>query len=158
MKRRWVVSGIAGTLRAAGQVARSTGRDKLIGVWKLVSLEVSVQGETFLPYGDRPIGRLTYDAAGRTTAQVMRPGRKSSVVDPSAVAHSSEDEIREIADGYVGYFGSFTVDGNTATHHIEACTLPAWTGTAQRREFELTGNRLFLRFGSNKLVWERLLG
>jgi Lipocalin-like domain len=119
---------------------------------------MTVEGKTVLPFGDTPIGRLTYDAAGRTTAQVMRPGRNSSVVDPSAVGRSSEDELRAIAEGYVGYFGTFTATENSVTHHIEACTLPAWTGTDQRRQFEFAGNRLTLRFGPNKLVWERLPG
>ena len=73
-----------------------------------------------------------------------------------AVPRGTEDELRQIADGYVGYFGSFDVDGSTVTHHIEACTLPAWTGTDQKRQLEFAGTQLVLRFGPNKLVWERL--
>ena len=149
---------LTGTVHAAGQVLKQSNRDALIGVWKLISIEMTVDGKKLRPYGEHPVGRLTYDAAGRTTAQVMRPGRKSSIVDPSAVGRSSEDELRQIADGYVGYFGSFAVEGNTVTHHIDACKLPAWTGTAQKRQFELDGNRLILRFGPNRLVSERLPG
>jgi Lipocalin-like domain len=58
----------------------------------------------------------------------MKSGRKSAITDPSAVARGTEDELLQIADGCVGYFGSFDVDGSTVTHHIEACTLPAWPG------------------------------
>ncbi len=156
MKRRTVLAGIAGTLPARTQAKGTSSRDKFAGVWKLISIEMTVDGKTLLPYGDTPIGRLTYDAAGRVTAQVMRTGRKSSVVDPGAVGRSTDNELRDIAEGYVGYFGTFTVAANTVTHHIEGCTLPAWTGTDQTRQFEFAGNRLILRFGSNKLVRERL--
>lgn len=156
MTRRALIPIMAGAAQAAAQVSQPANRDRLIGVWKLISIEVMAGGKTLYPYGEHPIGRLTYDAGGRTSAHVMRPGRVSTVVDPSAVARSSENELRNIADGYVGYFGSFDVDGSTVTHHIEACTLPAWTGTAQKRQIEFTGMQLVLRFGPNKLVWERL--
>ena len=53
-------------------------------------------------------------------------------------------------------FGSFDVDDKTATHHIEACTLPAWTGKAQKRSKEFTGRQLVIPFCVTKLVWERL--
>jgi hypothetical protein len=158
MNRRALIPTMVGAAQAAAQVPQPSSRDRLIGVWKLISIEMMVDGKTLYPYGEHPIGRLTYDAGGHTSAHVMRPGRVSTVVDPSAVARSSKDEIRNIADGYVGYFGSFDVDDKTVTHHIEACTLPAWTGTAQKRQMEFIGTQLVLRFGSNKLVWERLQG
>lgn len=156
--RRAMIPTITIAAQAGAQVPEPSNRDRLIGVWRLISIEVMLDGKTLYPYGDHPVGRLTYDAGGRTSAHVMRPGRVSAVVDPSAVARSSEDELRNIADGYVGYFGSFALDGSTVTHHIEACTLPAWTGTAQKRQIEFTNTQLVLRFGPNRLVWERVQG
>jgi hypothetical protein len=150
-----------GTLNAMsglGQNPEASVRTRLIGVWKLLSFEVSVDGNVLHPYGEHPIGRLTYDEVGRMSAHVMKPGRKSSVNDPEAVADASCDELRQIADGYLGYYGTFTVDvaGETVIHHVESCTLPAWVGTAQARQYEFVGVRLVLRAGSGKLVWERL--
>jgi hypothetical protein len=158
MTRRSLIPIIATAAQAAGQVSQPSNRERLIGVWKLISIEVTVEGKILYPYGEHPIGRLTYDRAGRASAHVMKLGRKSSVADPSAVAGSTEEELRQIADGYVGYFGTFEIEANTVTHHIEACTLPAWTATDQKRQFEFAGNELVLRFGSNKLVWQRLPG
>jgi hypothetical protein len=63
------------TRRASDDCRRSTSgranfstinRDRLIGVWKLNSIEVRVDGNTVYPYGENPIGRLTYDTDGRT--------------------------------------------------------------------------------------------
>jgi len=42
----------------------------------------------------------------------MKPGRQSSVANPSAVSSATEDQVRQIADGYVGYFGLFSVEGD----------------------------------------------
>lgn len=147
---------MAGAARSGRAGLSRINRDRLIGVWKLHSIEVTVDGKTVFPYGENPIGRLTYDTAGRMSAQVMKVGRVSSVVDPGAVTHCSEKELRQIADGYVGYFGSFDVEANIVTHHIEACTLPSWTGTDHKRQFEFLGTQLVLRFGPTKLVWEQL--
>jgi hypothetical protein len=73
------------------------------------------------------------------------------------VSLASEVELRQIADGYVGYYGRFTLDGKTLIHHIEACTLPAWVGTDQKRQYEFIGSHLALTFGASRLVWERAL-
>jgi hypothetical protein len=133
-------------------------RKRLIGIWRLLSFDMAVDGNVSQPYGEAPIGRLTYDDAGRMSAQLMKPGRKSSIDDPSEVANANCDELRQIADGYAGYYGTFTLDeeSNTVIHHVEACTLPAWVGTAQTRQYEFVGAHLVLRAGSSKLVWERL--
>ena len=131
-------------------------RKRFIGVWKLLSVEVRAAGEILYPYGEHPVGRLTYDAAGRTSAQVMKLGRRSSVKDPGAISQASDEEVRQIADGYIGYYGTFSIDGEAVIHHVEACTLPAWIDTGQRRQYEFTGSRLVLRFDPYQLVWERL--
>lgn len=151
-------AGIPGAARAHGQVQKASVQKRLIGAWKLVSFEVSVDGSVLRPYGEHPIGRLTYDEAGRMSAHVMRPGRESSVHDPGAVATANYEELRQIADGYVGYCGTFTLDeeSDTVIHQVESCTLPAWVGTDQRRQYEFVGAHLVLRAGSAKVVWERL--
>jgi hypothetical protein len=144
-------------MKLSEQELAISARQRLIGVWRLLRIEVLVSGDVVYPYGEHPVGRLTYDEAGRTSAQVMRPGRKSSVTDPARVSLASEVELRQIADGYVGYYGRFTLDGKTLIHHIEACTLPAWVGTDQKRQYEFIGSQLALTFGASRLVWERAL-
>jgi hypothetical protein len=89
----------------------SANRDRLIGTWKLVSAELTIDGTVILPLGENPIGRLTYEAAGRMSAQLMRRGRVSSVTDPASIPQLTADELRHIAEGYIGYFGSFEIEG-----------------------------------------------
>ena len=48
--------------------------DEFVGAWKLVSFErKTTAGEVTYPMGVNPVGRLTYDAFGRMSAQIMRP-------------------------------------------------------------------------------------
>lgn len=147
-----------GDTESDGHNSEASIRKRLVGAWKLSSFEVSVDGNVLHPYGEHPIGRLTYDEAGRMSAHVMKPGRKSSITDPLAVTSASCDELRQIADGYVGYYGNFTLneESKTVIHQVEACTLPAWVGTDQTRHYEFVGAHLELRAGSGKAVWERL--
>jgi hypothetical protein len=149
---------MSGPREASGRHPEASVRKRLIGVWKLLSLEVAADGNVLHPYGEDPIGRLTYDEAGRMSAQLMKPGRKSAIEDPEAVGNASCDELRQIADGYAGYYGTFTLDEGrkTVIHHVEACSLPAWVGTDQMRQYEFVGAHLVLRAGSSTLVWERL--
>ena len=141
-----------------GHNPEASVRKRLIGAWKLLTFEVSVDGNVLHPYGEHPIGRLTYDKAGRMSAHVMKPGRKSSISDPIAVTSASCDELRQIADGYVGYYGTFSLDegSKTVIHHVESCTLPAWVGTDQTRHYEFIDDHLALRAGSGRAVWGRL--
>jgi hypothetical protein len=149
---------MSGAAQVSSQNPEASVRKRLVGAWKLLSDEVLVDGKVVYPFGEHPVGRLTYDEAGRISAQIMQPGQQSSVSDFAAISRASADEVRQIAEGYLGYYGSFVIDeqNKTVIHHVEACSLPAWVGTDQRRKYEFDGPRLVLRSGPYKLVWERL--
>jgi hypothetical protein len=122
-------------------------RKQFLGVWKLVSYDWTdkASGQVSYPFGDHPVGRITYDDAGRMSAQLMRPGRKAL----------------EAADGYISYFGTFDIDepARTVIHHVEGALIPSWVGTDLRRDYEFTGNRLILTAAEGpaviRLVWQR---
>ncbi len=139
-------------------------RDRFLGVWKLISCErTSKGGKVDYPYGEKPVGRIAYDHAGRMSAQLMRPGRRSTV--PPGVGLSSitvsADELRETAAGFQSYFGTFDLDeaSNTVTHHVQASLVPSWVGTDLKRTYKFSSNRLALRAaylgGFIDLIWER---
>ena len=158
-RRLILATGLSTPVAAAGKA-----RDQLLGVWKLVSyLRKSANGRVDAPYGDQPVGRLTYDSAGRMSAQLMRPGRKSR--QPVGVSFitgtASEAELREATGGFIAYFGTFDVDeaSTTVIHHVEACLVPSWVGHDLRRKYRLQGNRLLLSAVTPAytvdLIWER---
>ena len=148
----------------AAAYTRPVVRDRFIGVWKLVSCERKfTDGRVEYPYGEKPVGRITYDKAGRMSAQLMRPGRHSSV--PPGVSliagNASAEEIRESVSGFIAYFGKFELDetSNTVIHHVQACMVPSWVGTDLKRTYRFNANRLLLSassaLSSIDLVWEK---
>jgi len=134
-------------------------RNSLNGVWRLVSFEQNESdGNVSFPYGEAPVGRLTFDAAGRMSVFVMKPGRFASVNSTAGITMASVDDLRQIADGFMAYYGDFQVDDSTKTitTKVEAATIPAWTDSEQKRAYELSGDILSLITPATKLTWMRL--
>ena len=159
MERRSVVALVG---LQAGLYAKPAARDPFLGVWRLISTERKRNdGKVEFPYGRQPVGRLTYDNAGRMSAMVMRPGRRSSVRPGLSLidGNASGDEIREAVDGFIAYFGTFDVDEalRTVTHHVQACLVPSWVGTDLKRTYRFVSDRLLLittsPVGSTEVLW-----
>ena len=160
MKRRHLIGSlaVASTLPAA-----PSARQRFLGVWRLIRCESRFpDGRIEFPYGEKPVGRITYDKAGRMSAQLMRPGRRATV--PSGVGlvagNATTEEIRDAVDGFASYFGTFDVDESTktVTHHVQGCLVPTWVGTDLKRTYQFTANRLVLTATTTsvrELVWER---
>ena len=135
-------------------------RNRFIGVWRLVScVRKESNGDLTYPYGEKPVGRIAYDKAGRMSVQIMRPGR--SQASGRTLRGASVDILREAVDGFIAYFGTFDVDEATRTvvHHVQACLVPSWVGTDLKRIYEFEGNRLILTAeseeGTLRLTWQR---
>ena len=153
-----------GTLgSAAAMQAAPPVRDQFIGVWKLISCQRKwPEGAIDYPYGQPPVGRITYDTAGRMSAQLMRPGRPSTVAPGVSLiaGNASGEEIREAVNGFIAYFGKFDVDESSQTliHHVQACLVPSWVGTDLKRTYRFDSNRLLLTTATTsvlELIWER---
>ena len=73
--------------------------EQFIGVWKLLSYEMRYDdGRVSHPYGSHPVGRLTYDRAGRMSAQLMNPERSGTTynADGGGIRDASEAAIRNV--------------------------------------------------------------
>jgi hypothetical protein len=134
--------------------------DEFVGAWKLLSFSRrTAAGEITYPLGEHPEGRLTYDAMGRMSAQLMRPDRPKFAADDTARTGSAEEKAAAY-DGYTAYYGTYTVNDadHTVTHHVEASLYPNWVGTDMPRKYQFSGDRLTLRVVNSgaELVWERV--
>ena len=136
-------------------------KDRFIGVWSLLSVEtISASGAVTRSYGDKPIGRITYDKAGRMSALLMGPDRKK--IAAVNLRDATEPEARGILQAFTSYYGTFDVDpvAKTVTHHVELALHPNWTGTDLVRTYEFDGDKLILTAvtapgASTRLVWQR---
>jgi hypothetical protein len=121
-----------------GEIAR-----RLHGAWRLVS-----------PNSD---GFLYYDPSGQMSVQ-SAPRRAR----PRAGDKPTPAEALAALDGYVAYFGTYTIDetARTVTHHQLATVQPG-TPAPLVRAYELVGNdRLILRpvGRPGEIVWQRIGG
>lgn len=123
-------------------------KDRFIGTWDLVSYQVRTSsGEIREPYGENPLGRISYDAGGHMSAQLMRRDRSNPAPGGGTT-------------GYSGYYGTYTIDekAGTVTHHVQGAWLPGWVGSNQVRYYKLEGDRLTLQAdlasGHATLVWQ----
>ena len=135
---------IAASAPVAQQRADSARvRQQLIGSYKLISYVGYDQNgnATKRPYS---VGQISYDAAGRMSAQLM-PDRPTS---GSATAN------------YISYFGHYEIDAanGVVTHLVEGSVSPSMLGAAMPRYFEFSadGATLFLQTKNGERVTGRL--
>ena len=136
--------GIAAASLVAQQRADAARvRQQLIGSYKLISYVTYDQNgnTTKRPYS---AGQISYDAAGRMSAQLM-PERPTS---------------GSVTANYIAYFGRYEIDADkgVVTHHVEGSVSPNMLGAAMPRYYEFSpdGATLFLQTKNGERVTGRL--
>ncbi|MFH7027514.1 MAG: lipocalin-like domain-containing protein [Heteroscytonema crispum UTEX LB 1556] len=143
----------------------------LLGTWKLISVTAILPDGTEMSeiYGSNPTGYITYTSEGKMMVIFSRSDRPPLSGDaPSplgAAIHSVPVEERAQAfSTFNAYAGTYTLSGNTVTHHVEVASMPNRVGKDLVRTFTLSGNRVTLLTPQNfgdavpkvfQLVWER---
>jgi len=95
-------------------------RDKFTGTWKLKEWVYRRKGrEDSHPYGVDASGMLMYNRHGSMSAILMRA-----------------DRSEESDSGYVSYYGTYKVDQQSVTHHVELSLRPQWLGKSLVRSYE----------------------
>ena len=119
-------------------------QDRLLGAWKLVSLEeLSADGQV---HKADCTGMFVFTHDGKASVQVMYRNAQSG----SAYAHG----------GYEASYGSYRIDNSsTFTFHIEGALVRTLIGKDLKRAYEISGKRLTVKsIDPNehwKVVWER---
>jgi hypothetical protein len=138
--------------------------ERIVGTWKVVSVtaEDLETGERRDAWGSNPEGYINYAPDGRMMVINVRGDRKA----PAGRAPTRE-EAADLFDGMLAYAGTYTVEGDTVTHHIDISWNESWTGTKQVRVARFEGNRVHLstlpgadlvtgRHGTRVMTWEKV--
>jgi len=114
-------------------------RRKLFGSWKMLSWTVEdlVTGEKALALGESPAGSIIYTPDGRVMVLVLRSERPS----PAELLPTEAEKVA-LYDSMFAYAGTYTIDQDRVSHHIDMSWNQAWTGTTQVRLLRLEGDRL----------------
>jgi hypothetical protein len=137
--------------------------EELYGTWKLISWTRRLldTGETVEAFGRAPRGFLHYGRDGHVFWVMTKENRAK----PRDLTKLSDSQRAELYNTLVAYAGTYTFDGNAATHHVQVSWNEVWTGTAQVRNLRFEENRLVMttdpqsgvdgRRSSSVFVWAR---
>ena len=126
---------------------RPTCSGPQLGTWILLSME-SVDLETNEKHdllGVHPGGYLTYGADCRMSAILVKESRQR----PASLVATDAESV-DLYRGMMAYAGSYTIDGNTITQHIEASWNQYGVDTTEIDQFSIDGKSLYVRTGPNK--------
>jgi hypothetical protein len=140
-------------------------RERIVGTWKLVSMEETMKDGTTRPFpsfGPHAKGFLMYQREGYMCAEIVNSDRPKWV-DP---AHPTPEEKLAAADGAFAYCGRYEIDVKQQwiVHLPEVATNPAYMGSRQIRPYRFEGSRLILSDVEKddasvarwKIVWEKV--
>jgi hypothetical protein len=138
--------------------------ERLIGSYRLLQFrDIADDGEVREPLGAEPIGFITYTPERLMTAVLMAADRPNFAVG-DVLTGTDEERIRAFSTASA-YAGRWSIEDGAVVHRLEAGTFPNWTGTEQRRPFELAGDELRLypprllmdgKMRRSELVWRRV--
>ena len=115
-----------------------------------------------MPWGPNPVGYINYAPDGRMMVINARSGRAK----PKSAAPTPQ-EAADLFQGMLAYAGSYTVNGNEVTHHVDVSWNEAWTGASMVRVAAFDGDRVHLstkptpdpvngRMSVRTMTWEKL--
>ena len=141
---------------------QKTLKDRLIGVWTLVSAEtIEPNGTKFPLVKGSPIkGFQVFTADGKVSLQII--GDHAKVVSNDRMKMTPE-EMKASAESLLSYFGTYTVNEaeKSYTVRIESSSFQNQTANPGKRTVELSGDDLKvtnpgrLAGGQTIIVWKR---
>jgi hypothetical protein len=149
----------------AGTISETAPPEALYGTWRLLSWtrEVVGTGERSDIFGKAPQGCITYTRDGRMSSIVVAENRHK----PTDLAQLTDPERATLFKSMVAMAGTFAVEGDRVVHHIDISWNEHWTGTAQKRQFRIEGQRLTIRSepaispidgkpSTSVLIWQKI--
>ena len=140
---------VAATLTGLPATPEAGEAPSIAGSWRLVSWERrTTGGETTHPFGLSPGGQLIYTTDGRVSVHLLDPDRPPFA--SGAFLEGTDEEVRAAFQGYFGYFGSYTLEGDpragtgTVTHRVEESAFPNYAGIDRVWRAAVRGRRLAL--------------
>ncbi|MGH2414628.1 MAG: lipocalin-like domain-containing protein [Microcystaceae cyanobacterium] len=144
----------------------------LLGTWTLISAIAINPDGTVIPqvYGPNPIGYITYTPEKRMMvifSKSDRPPFSKDIRSPFSkdIRSLPTEECVQAFSTFNAYAGTYTLNENTVTHHVEIASIPNRVGKDLVRTFTLNGNRVTLKTPPTEtdgvlkvfeLVWERV--
>jgi Lipocalin-like domain len=127
------------------------GENPILGTWKLQSLvfEATTTGQRSSPFGDLPVGYLSYSADGRMYAIGVVEDR----LKPRDLLPTDQEKVK-LQESMFACAGTYTTDGEKLIHHVDISWNQSWTGTDLARFYKLDGDTLTIRTARAENVFD----
>lgn len=116
-------------------------RSQIVGAWKWtghVYREVGT-GKTSNVYGEKPTGLMVYTKSGNLVYAVFGDNRQ-----PPASTPATDAERAALFNTMAAATGVYSVEGSTLAITYSGSWNQSWTGTTQKRQIEIVGDKLTL--------------
>lgn len=122
-------------LLVAVQPSFADDRERLLGLWRVVSFETEYQGTTEreTPLGKNPTGYTLYTPEGRVWSISTGEGRE---------APKTDEDRAKLFKSMFALTGMYRVEGDKLITKVDIAWNPSWVGTEQVRTFKIDGDRL----------------
>ena len=129
------------SMQAIGQERQKCTGPQL-GTWALQSYttEDLATGEKTELFGAHPSGYFSYGPDCRMSVFLIKEGRKA----PNSIVPTDAERV-ELYNGLVAYAGTYSIEGDKISHHVDASWNQSWTGTTQVRQFRIEGKTLYTK-------------
>ena len=122
--------------------------EKIIGMWKLISIESVMLPSGIISYdwmGTNPLGLIIYDQTGYMSVQFMKVPRPA--FSTARYFDAPRVEINRAFNDYYSYFGTYEINESEAAivHHVKGSLRPGEVGVVYKRYFKFEGKRLILK-------------
>jgi hypothetical protein len=127
-------------LLAPGIALGQSLKEQIVGTWKLVSIYNEANGTKTNLYGEKPLGLLVFDKAGNVISIIGKPD-----IPKFATANrlkGTDAEYRAVVQGMIAGFGTYTIEGDTATLKTTFSSYPNRTGTTEKRIYKVSGDEM----------------
>lgn len=115
-------------------------KEQIVGAWRLVSIYNEERGVKTYAYGEKPVGLFIFDRSGNVSQFLSKP-ELPKFAAPNRLK-GTDKEYREVMQGILSGFGTYTVDGDTVTIKWVASSYPNRAGTVEKRVYEIAGDEL----------------
>ena len=132
---RWKWIAVLLFLLVVVQPCFADDREKVVGLWKVVSFETEYQGTTEreTPLGKHPTGYTLYTPEGRVWSITTGEGRE---------APKTDEDRAKLFKSMFALTGIYRVEGDKLITKVDVSWNPAWLSTEQVRTFKIDGDRL----------------
>lgn len=115
-------------------------KSQLIGVWRWTSHVYQEVGtdKTTPAFGERPNGLFVFTRGGHFVWTVVSSERKP----PPAAGSQSDADRAALYNSMGAASGTYATEGTTLSMTYQTAWNHVWTGTTQKRQIEIQGNRM----------------